>query len=254
MHIGIVSEYTGENQKVFCFKKSVKEIISDEHNPFELTAIRLPYTVDRIEKMTEKRRISLMKKAVLRLKKSGVNQIVLTDGLKQYRNEIMAVCDGISVAEGRKEFYKYIPDAVRVAAKKCSIELLDAKVCISTIRADRITEYLLRKLCYDIKNLTVCTEDTEKAKMLCREFSEETGFFPKITAAVQNSPNRADVLIDLDNARVRIGRNVVIDGVEFDFNLNGFEVNMLDVALCLPDIDIFGRVISYNCGKNKLTL
>lgn len=253
MHIGIVSEYTGEKKK-FYLKKYVTEIISDERNPFEFTAVRLPYTADRIIKMTEKRRMLLVKKAVILLKKAGISHIVLTNGLKKYSNEIMAVCGGISVADGRKEFYKYIPDAVRIAAKKCSIELLDAKVCISTIRADRITEYLLRELCYDIKNLTVCTEDAENAKMLCRDFSEETGFFPKITSAVQNSPNKADVLIDLDNNRVRIGRNVVIDGVEFDFNLNDFEVNMLDIALCLPDIDIFGRVISYNCGKNKLTL
>lgn len=254
MHIGIVSEYTGENQKIFCLKKSIKEIITDGNNPFELTTVRLPYTADRIKKMTGKCRILLIKKAVVFLKKSGVSHIVLTDFLKKYSNEITVVCGGIPIADGRKEFYKYIPDAVRIAAKKCSIELLDAKVCISTIRADRITEYLLRELCYDIKNLTVCTEDTENAKMLCRGFSEETGFFPKITSTVQNSPNKAEVLIDLDNGRVRVGRNVVIDGVEFDFNLNDFEVNMLDIAFCLTDIDIFGRVISYNCGKNKLTL
>ncbi len=249
MLIGIVSERTDEKT---CFATFVKETIFDEHNPFGIVAIRLSHTAEKLEKFTSKRRTAIIRKAIRRLEKADVHHIVFSESLRKYKHELM--CEDVFVANGENIFYKFVPDAVRKAAHRCSVNLLASKVCITAAGQDRITEYLMREMCYDIKNLTVFTDDTERTQRMCESFAEDTGLFPQ-TSDIKNSASKnADVLIDLDRHRVRVGRNVVIDGVEFDFKLNGYSVNMLDIAACLGDVDLSDRVISYKCGKNKLTL
>lgn len=258
MRIGIVSECIREEEKAlkrFWIRKYVTETISDINNPFEVVVLKLPYTLEKIRTMSGKRRASVFRKTVGFLEKEAVDSVVLSNGLKDYQNEIACICQKFSVADGFKLFYKFVPDAVRRISDRCSLKLLDAKVCISSMQEDRITEYLVREMCYDIKNLTICTNDVKRVKLFCDDFAKETGFFPRVVD-INNCASRkvADIFVDIDENKVRIGRNVVIDGVNFDFKLNGYPVNMLDIVACLKEIDVSDRVISYNCGKNKLTL
>lgn len=251
MRIGVVSESAEE--KVI-FPRYTKETICDDRNPFEIFAVRLPYSADKIEKLSPKRRLAVIGKAIRYLEKADICCLVLSNCLRIYKEELADVCRFVPIPDGKEIFYKFVPDAVRRIADKGAVNLLNAKVCISAAGQDRITGYLMRELCYDIKNFTIFTDDIIRTNKLCESFAEETGLLPKTADKKNIASKNTDVLIDLDRHRVRVGRNIVIDGVEFDFKLGGYSVDMLDIAACLGDIDLTGRVISYNCGKNKLTL
>ncbi len=241
MQIGIISECGIKPRNPF--KRYRRELISSEKNPFELIIVRIPYTTREINKTSPRR----IKRAVLRaekiLKKSGADKIVFTHLLNNYSDDL--------TDSTNKIFYTLIPHCIRSLAPKCKISPPDCKICIKTAEMDRITERLATELCYDTKKLIICTPESHHAESFQEWFYDETGFFAEITDKYTAD---AEIMINLNQPSVRIGRDILIDGIFFDFDVSGCDVNFLDIAICINDFNPTDKISAWMMGKKKLTL
>ena len=256
MLIGIISECIGKKKRFenFLGRKYTLDKISNESNPFDALAVVFPYSVEEIKAMQEKRCERILKKAMLQLLENNVDKIILSNQLREYIPNIRSLCEIDIIADGTQVFYRYIPDLIRKTAEKCSISLMNARVCIRASSADRITRYLINSLCYDTKYISMMTNDLRGARELRDELAEETGLFLNVIRSGDADNPICDILADVENNRVRIGRNVIVDGIEFGFDTQPYMVQSIDIAACLRTEDLTGKLLYYNCGKNKLTL
>lgn len=241
MQIGIISECKIKPRNPF--KRYLRELILSQKNPFELIIAKIPYTADDIDKISPRR----IKKAVLKaeklLKKSGADKIIFTHSLKEYSK--------VSTDSVNQIFYALIPLCVRSIAPKCNIFPPDCRICIKTAEMDRITERLATELCYDTKKLIIYTSDSHNAAEFQESFYNETGFFSEITDKYTAD---AEIVIDLNQPSVRIGRDILIDGVQLDFDAGSCDVNFLDIAVCINSFNPADKISAWIMGKKKLTL
>lgn len=247
--IGFITQQQTKPKKHF-FRGYTKEVFLSEKNPFALVAVTIPCMAEDIPKIKEKKLGKLVQKAQGLLEEAGAKKIVFSRTLRPFAGKIV---DSDWLEAAKKEvFLRTAEDCVRRFAPECGINLLAAKVCIRDSEMGRISENLMRRLCFDVKNLTLCTPKTEYARELCDSFCDEMGMYVSVTSAI--SENAADVLVDVDGAYVKFGRALVVDGVEPDFDTGGYDVETVDFAACLDGQVGSERILSYLSGKKKLTL
>ena len=241
MRIGIIAERRIKPQNPF--ERYQREIIYNEKNPFELIIARIPYSAERLDKISPRR----IKRAVLKaeeiLKNSEADKIITTPLLKEY--------SGTAKDHGNQIFFRIIPHCIRSIAPRCGISLPDCKICIRACKMDRITEYLAAELCYDTNRLIICTPDSLGAAGFQQRFYDETGFFAEITDECRAN---AEILIDLMQPSIRIGRDILIDGIQLDLDMGGCDVDFLEVGACIGEFDTLKKISAYMMGKKKLTL
>ncbi len=241
MRIGIVAERRIKTLNPF--ERYKKEWINSEKNPFELIIATIPYSIAGLDKTSPKRVKKAVFKAAKMLKASGADKILFSTFLSEYSD--------ISTDSKNLALSGIIPDCIRTVAPKCGIFPPDCKICIRADKMDRITEYLATELCYDTKKLVLCISDNHGATDFQERFFNETGSLAEISCKV---PPDAEILIDLTDSTVRIGRDILIDGVELDLDMGGCSVNFLDVAACIGKDYTAKKISSYIMGKKKLTL
>ncbi len=244
--IGIITGHPTKPKRRF-FGGYTKEAILSEKNPFSLTVVYVPFGEDELRELTGRKAEKILTKAK-KLLSEPVDHIVLSDGFDNFfQNEQQWL-----KSAARLEFLSAAPGCIRRISAECGMNLMDAKVCIRDSESDRISETLMKKLCFDTKSMVLCTKDRERGKVICEKFLDETGMVVPVVRGFQDS--RADVVIDADRGEIRFGKSVRIDGILLDFELGGANVDSLRVAACLGDFDITGRILSYLSGKKKLTL
>lgn len=241
MRIGIIAERRIKSQNPF--ERYQRDIIHSEKNPFELVIARIPYSVERLDRTSPKR----LKRAVLKaeeiLKISGADKIFFSALLKDF---------SVPSPDSRiQAFSAIIPNCIRNIAPKCGIHLPNCKICIKADKTDRITEYLAAELCYDAKKLILCVPDKDNAAGFRERFFHETGAFPEITDTTSAD---AEIFVDLSVPAVRIGRDIMIDGIELDLDLGGCDVDFLEIASYIGEVYTAKKISSYIMGKKKLTL
>lgn len=246
VRIGIVSEQMKKNGKFF-FGKYTKEYFTDENNPFELVCVSVPYSEKGFEKLSERKQKKVIGKALAILKNEYVSKIIASDFLKEY-GLIQCVTKEIR----RRMFVRWAYPCLRRVSEKCGISLLDSNVCIRESEWDRISETLAQQLRFDVKRLCICTDDEKRARQLCETVFDETGMHIKIVRKM--SANEVDILVDADNCGIRFGRDLYVDGVAGDFNLNDYPVDLTEISAVVWDFVDIDQKISYFSGKKKLTL
>lgn len=244
--IGLITEQLTKEQKCI-FRRCKKHVIYSEKNPFELIIAEIPFNRERMTSMKEKVLVRYVKKAEKLLKENGTGHIVLSDSIKGFIMD-WGMFEGNT--QHKKDIFLYtIPYSVRQFAPKCGIDLMEARVCIRDSKMDRISEYLMRELCYDIKNLTICTQNEKDGTNLCERFCDETGMPVKICKNI--SLGAVDVVIDVDDGFVRIGRDMVIDGIKLDFDLGGYVADSLEIASYIKGFNPVGKVTEYFSNKKS---
>ena len=112
---------------------------------------------------------------------------------------------------------------------------------------------LLDSLCLRVHSLTLCTEEIQKAEELAENLCTEYGFYPEVRDIACHVPSRA-MLVDLDTGVVRMGRDVMADGMELALDLHGYRVNQGafwgDLPLPLAQM----KFVSWTRGKKRLTM
>ncbi len=245
MLIGVITEGAEEKKNRKFFKGKNIAHIKLDNIPVELVIIKIKAS------RKEKKIIKAVVTAIKQLRDLKISKIVLDKELKKYKEKIPEE-KGIEFVNGKTELYRCFPDCIRVVARKCGINLLRSKICIRAAKMDRISEYLMQELCYDTKQLVICTNDCVAAELLCERFCEETGFSIEIYNEQQKV--KADVIIDINENNVQIGKDVVVDGIEFDFDIEEKSIDMLDVMACLNEFDWVKHIKNYKSSKNRLTL
>lgn len=245
IRIGVISERKTNEPKGFLKKYKITAFLS-EKNPFELLMAELPYSKKRLEKMPYYRIENVLMRAERVLRAAGAEHIVMCEELREY-----GVSENIQ-KEKRKLFLSFAPECIRTFAPACGMKLPVNKICIRDSKLDRITEYLIQELSFDAKGFLLCTENIQGAERLAEYLFEERGF--PLSIKDTSHREKSEVVVDVDAMQVRTGRDLIVDGIEFDFDSGGYSIDSLEVACLLNCPKSFLRISSYILGKKKLTL
>lgn len=112
---------------------------------------------------------------------------------------------------------------------------------------------LLDSLCLHVQSLIFCTEEINKAEELAEKLCTDYGFYPEIRDIACHVPSRA-MLIDLDAGVVRMGRDIMADGMEVILDLHGYHVNQGAFWGDLPLPLLQMKFMSWTRGKKRLTI
>ena len=228
-------------------KKYKKEFVVSPENYLEAVGIRIPCSLVQFEKLKPKTQKKLVEKARKKLAKENVTEIIFSKTLKKY-----CAVDGLFEEKRKQIFLSMIPECIRTLTGKYGIKLPANEICIKNERMDRINGYFLDEICYDAVKIKICTENIEKARNICERFYDDTGLSARVTKSFETSD--ADIFIDADIMRVRLGTDILIDGNEFEIWLGEYCVDCLDALACVRNVDFRKRILSYFSGKKKLTL
>ncbi len=233
MTIGLITEPVSYTRKYFLYrllKLHTCEKIINPNNPFELVAEILPYSYRTIEKLSPIRLENLIHKKVKLLQKNGVTKFILSDFLYKLCMNKKINTTYFANGNGKQIFLALLPLCLRQTTKKAGIDLFSANVCIRDSKMDRISEYLTRELCYDTKNLYLCTHNLKTASTFCESFCDETGLW----IGVRDKLNfHCDIILDVDNCQLKIGTDLFVRDVKFNFDFCGYNVCHTDIATLL---------------------
>lgn len=248
MRIGLISERVFGGRKMLFDRGYALEKFEICDGMAEVFAVTIPFSEERLEKTSPRRISKSVDGALLRLKDEGVDAVVFSVALKKLLKPKSAErpC-------GKEMLCLLAPDCIRGFAKKCGLELHRACVGISGDETGKICEYLTEALAPYVRTIRLCCENTATAKRLCDKAFDDTGMLMSVCDDKFDS-GRDDVFIDTRRGTVRIGRDLTLDGAEFDMDLKGYRADTSDVAACLLDIGILKKVKAYTSDKKKLTL
>ena len=247
MRIGLVSER--RRKRGGLFEVFDRRLAAEEFETGDgfctVEAVSLPQTAERLGNMKPQKAAAAVLRAADMLRRRGIEKIVFSEETAKYTKE--------KRSGGREIFYRFVPECVKTVAPRCGICLHRASVGIADGDSGRISEYLIRGLYRDVRGIRLYTQSGARAEELCARVLDETGM-PAAYTLGQGGIRREDIFIDAENSTVRIGRDIVVDGIELDLDLRGYSADTLDVAACVNDDRMLKMVKAYICGKNKLTL
>lgn len=253
--IGLLSETKdNETAKHFLMRflgKSKYEIYANEANPFEMGVLCLPYTEKQLVKLRPLRLEMVIDNATRQLKVRGAERIVLSEPLYNACRSAGLAAYEPQRTERRRVFFELVPELVRKAADDCGLNTLEALICINDLKMGGVGERLIRALCYDTKRLVLCTQMRMKAERFCEEFYDDTGLSVSVS---DRYVNKTDILIDIDNDLLRIGKDLYVVGADFGFDFGDYRVNPLDAVACSPPTKTERVTCVYNYSKKTLTL
>ena len=245
--IGILSvrkEKAGLLRKVF-FPVSVKDRFQTE---VCVIVAELAFTADEIQCMTEKRRAMLNIRAVQFLKKSGADEVIYTKsctaafGVKEER---MYTGEGIP-----KERFA---ECLDFAMSKIGIDSIKQSVYIRDSKMTAINYGILEVICQKVRYINLLTENTEEAENIGERLYKEYGVYPEIQSIDCKIPASAVIAADADKGIIRIGQNYIIDGIERELDLHGYDVDVNAALECMGEEKDKLSFKSWLSGKKRLT-
>lgn len=230
MVIGIVTEAKDKNILQRIFKFLNVKIIESEENPFKLVVVTIPYTKQKLEKMDYKHCLRLRKRIVKKARKHGVLRLVLSRSVmcppfENWKEPLVA-----PINDGKFLLLKLAPECIRKAASQLGEKLINQVVCISDFEMDRISEYLVRELCYDTKRIAIATRNSELAEKFSEAFFEESGLLVEVRPDL---PKQQGILINVDEGYIKFGKDLYIQDIDFGYKLFELDVKSVDIAACL---------------------
>lgn len=245
MVIGIVTEAKDKSILQRIFKILTVKIIETEENPFKLVIITIPHTKQNLEKMDLQHSLRLRKKIVKKAKKHGTQRLILSRLVMCPAFENWAEPLMVSMDEGKQLFLKLAPECIRKATTQMGEKLIHQIVCISDFKMDRISEYLVRELCYDTKSITIVTRNRERAEKFSEAFFEESGLLVDVRPDL---PKQQGILINVDDGYIRFGKDLYIRDIDFGYKLFELDVKSVDIAACLKGTEPhrFKGIYSYD--------
>ena len=226
MKIGIVVRCERE-------KRIFKKVTIEEVSP-EIIVAKMPFGEEEIAKAS-----GLIKRAEKKLRRYGAEEIIYEKSLKKAPFELSQV------------FYKLAAEGTRILAKRFEA---GEPFCLGIKQKipDFKVLYLIKELIYDVKSISVFTEDQRETLKIQGQIMEEFGATVEILP--YNSYERKGMTINLDeNEIVIFGKTVCKDFTVKTENF-GYNIDSLEL-FSLTNGNFKEAVIkSCLCGKNKLTL
>ncbi len=244
MVIGVVTEAKDKNILQRIFRFLTVKIIETEENPFKLVVVTIPHTKQSLGKMDARHCVHLRKRIVKKARKHGVLRLILSHSVmcpafESWKEPLLA-----PVNDGKLLLMKLAPECIRKATRQLGEKMINQNVCISDSEMDRISEYLIRELCYDTKRIVVITQNLECAEKFVEEFFEESGLLVEVRTDL---PGQQGILINVDEGYIKLGKDLYIQDIDFGYKLFGLEVKSIDIAACLRKTPLlkFKGIYSY---------
>ncbi len=233
MVIGVITEPKKNTkgltlQRIFGYISVKRECCPE--NPFELLFATLPQSREKLMQKKAEKVKKLAQKARRKLAKKGAEEIVFSVFLKEKCNSPQN--------EAKELFFKYAPLCIRQTAAKMGINLFESRLCIRDSKMERISECLINSLCFDVKNLVLITQNTQRATEISEEFYDETGFLVEVR---DGQPSRFDILIDVDKGCIRFGSDLTVHSADMGYNFLGYNIHQLEVAAAAKDTERLPR-------------
>ncbi len=235
MTVGLVTqakECRGQNFLKRLLRKKPRKMESKNKNPFDLIVEIIPFSEEALEKMSSYLLEKLITKRCKRLKHCGVDEIIYSDFLEKLLAEKAVF---LRKQTGQNLFFlKKTPACIRHTAEKCGIDLLKSTICIREVNAGRISEYLMRELCFDTKRIVICTKNKKSAREICDRFFEETGLLVNV---FDYDERTANICIDTDANEVKFGPDLYVRDADLDFDFGGYKVSNIRAAGLLTEFE-----------------
>ena len=227
MRIGIICEC--QRKRLFFRRMRVIRLIHPRG--FEVTAAELGVSAERLEKLRERRPkkfVKILRRAERVFISDCIKNVVVENSLKSALDGFSFGC--VSIARGESEFYRFLPQIIK--RHKEERELGDRiSLGIRAFDADRRAEFLIDALYREFKSIDIYLKNphSDNAQWLSERVFDETGLllgiFGERTASAEY-----DVFADLQSNRLRIGQDTLINKIELDVDLLGFDINSMDLS------------------------
>lgn len=163
------------------------------HMTEPVTVCVLPYSVDELRELKEKKRARLFQRCIRELQKREVASVYLRgDVLRLAPVEAFARC--FQLPSGKAIFDFMLLDAIKWCAKKAQVDLLDAEVGIWQDCFDEHGYRILEQICGDVKYVTLYTKSDESARVFADKLYLQTGLSLKVSKKLSGL-NKCDLVI-----------------------------------------------------------
>ncbi|MEG1442285.1 MAG: hypothetical protein RSC29_06440 [Oscillospiraceae bacterium] len=246
MKIGIISECQTHDKGIL--NSLFKRIKVNDENDEKINMIAvIPYTKDEFFKLKSGKKLRIVNMAEKALKLRGIEKVLYTKSIKI----------GLSIENSDNVSRFNLFDATWYAIKKCKITSENTVLKIVDKDLDLVDIKGLERFCMQVKTIDIYTENLYKATQISEQIADEYGLYINVYEyeTYEKSKKKAtEILIDVENNLVRIGRDFVINGAEYELGLNEYDIDESDVAQFLGEDIKKYRVKGYLSGKNKLTI
>ncbi|MDR1392326.1 MAG: hypothetical protein LBJ09_03970 [Clostridiales bacterium] len=231
--IGLISELKNKKKYLnfISFKKIKIKIENLNNYNAKIICAIIPYTYEKISKLTAEKREGILKNIAKLFKFYEVNDIIYERKLKELFTEQKFPGD-FKVVMGDKIFRRLIPDTIKKIMKTRKMTNLNTRLGISDNSMSFITEYLIKKLCYDSKQMKIYTRNIKKANTIEEKILEETGLPLQIFSSSDKYFDKSDIFIDVDENKIKF-KDALIDKIEYELEIPGYDIDTADLAECL---------------------
>ena len=235
MKFGII---TGCQRQKF-FKKPT--IIEHEN----YTVLELPYTLEQMREVTERKLLKALEKGVRVLLQSGIQRAVLANSLKEIFDTNIRM-ENFRVFDGSLMFFDFVPRMVDWLCEQHEFVPPNVRIGIREQNLSKISRGLIEKLCYQSKYMNLATGGKVSAKRYSDFLLENFGFMLEIrdiTLVEEFGDDESDIIIDIDNQRVTAPKH--------NTAINGFVVEDLEIP---DDTDMFDIIACLGLKPNDVSI
>lgn len=234
MKVGIVSRRIREEKGKRIFKKPQVYKLSNE-----LFSAEIPYSLDEIKRLSERKLEKVVKRAKTVLSRMGIDKIIYSKEIRKTSFDVSEV------------FYKFAPMATRLAARRFDLKEL-FPLCVRQENPDNRALSVIKSMIYDAADIKILTDKPQKGGKIQKGIIEEFG------AAVELLPydfvSSEGITVNLDKNEICVFGKWVLRDFEIEAETFGYDVCGIEL-FALQNGDFEKTVIkSCRCGKNKLTL
>lgn len=234
--IGIISV---PEKKVIIGRKFLRPIIIKEkfgkNNKY--VAAELSYTAEEITRMSTRRLHRVVRRAEKILFCEGAENVLFAKNLRNLP-PVQKVYKEYALKTSKKIPPSKVVDCYLYALEKfkCSCKTrLPERAMLCDRRLLGMSFEKLSRICMDVKHITLRTGETKRGEKLANSLFEEYGILISVEAYDKSCDvNAAQVVIDVDEGRIRIN-DFVVDGAEYVSNSGIYGLEPAEEAACLGD-------------------
>lgn len=228
MKIGIICGC--QRKRLFFARMRVRRLTHPRG--FEVAAVELGVSAERLGRLKRrrpKRFVKILRRAERVFISEHIKNVVVENPLKPVLGGFAFNC--VSAVRGESEFYRFLP---RIIGRYKREQLLGngSALGIRGFDADRRVEFLIDLLYREFKSIDIYIKNAESAaaEELSERVFDETGLLLGMFGEHgEYDTSRYDVFVDLQNNRLRLGRDTLVNKVELDLDLLGFDISSADL-------------------------
>lgn len=253
MIFGIISVPKKKYRLIDRLMRPIKTEVTFGNSP-EYIVAELAFCQDDIAKMSIKKLKRILDRAELMLKNQGAVAVFFSEDLKQclnlkQRHLLPQIRKSFKIPPSRIfEAYNLMRDSLA----EYSAPKHEENMTIIDGALNAVTPDVIANICTDAKKITIKTNKKDKAQKIEHIIFCEYGIILNVTDIDEEEVCKAQVLIDVDKGKIRIGDRVA-DGAEFVSGATAFGISSSEEAYYLGNDNLLA-IKTLLSGKNKIKI